>query len=107
MFFAPGDDSGCSLNQSKAQSCPVKVVNVNDLFKLCQIEQCDLLKMDCEGSELAILEAMSPGMLAKIGAVIMEYHNPAEVDKISRILSGSGRKCEIHDRIHTLYASRN
>jgi FkbM family methyltransferase len=107
LFFAPGDSSGCSLSQLKAQSCPVNVINVNDLFDLCKIEKCDLLKMDCEGSELVILEAMSSDMLAQIGAIIMEYHDPAEVDKILRILSNSGMKCEIHDRISTLYASRN
>jgi FkbM family methyltransferase len=36
----------------------VNVVGVNDLFRIYSIEKCDLLKMDCEGSELAILTAL-------------------------------------------------
>jgi FkbM family methyltransferase len=58
LYFTPGDDSGCSLNESKGQSCSVNVVGVNDLFRIYSIEKCDLLKMDCEGSELAILTAL-------------------------------------------------
>ena len=106
LYFTPGDDSGCSLNEAKGQSCSVNVVSVNDLFRICGIEKCDLLKMDCEGSELAILTAMSPGLLAKIGAVIMEYHVPEELDALSGILSRAGFKCEILEQIHTLYAGR-
>lgn len=58
LYFTPGDDSGCSLIEAKGQSCSVDVVGVNDLFNRCGIEKCDLLKMDCEGSELAILTAL-------------------------------------------------
>ncbi|HEY5232159.1 MAG TPA: FkbM family methyltransferase [Verrucomicrobiae bacterium] len=107
LYFTPGDDSGCSLNQPKGQSCSVNVVGVNDLLSLCGIEKCDLLKMDCEGSELSILKALSSGDLAKIGAVIMEYHLPEELDSLTGILSRSGFKCELFEQIHTLYAHRN
>jgi FkbM family methyltransferase len=106
LYFTPGDDSGCSLNEAKGQSCSVNVVSVNDLFRICGIEKCDLLKMDCEGSELAILTAMSPGLLENIGAVIMEYHVPGELDALSGILSRAGFQCEILEQIHTLYAGR-
>jgi FkbM family methyltransferase len=107
LYFTPGDDSGCSLNQPKSQSCPVNTVGVNDLFKTCGITNCDLLKMDCEGSELAILSAAEPDLLAKIRAIIMEYHNPAEVDTLTTILSHAGFKCEVLSQIHTLYACRS
>jgi FkbM family methyltransferase len=107
LYFNPGDDSGCSLNEPKDQSCSVNVVGVNDLFSVCHIEKCDLLKMDCEGSELSILTALSSENLAKIGAVIMEYHVQEELDPLSGILTRAGFKCEILHQIHTLYASRS
>jgi|ERR1035438_3867672 FkbM family methyltransferase len=107
LYFTPGDDSGCSLNQPKSQSCPVTAVGINDLFKTCGVTNCDLLKMDCEGSELAILSAAAPDVLAKIEAIIMEYHNPAEVDTLTAILSHAGFKYEILPQIHTLYACRS
>jgi len=107
LYFTPGDDSGCSLNQPKSQSCSVAVVGANDVFKICGIEKCDLLKMDCEGSELAVLTAMSSGQLAQIEAIIMEYHIPEELNPISNILSRSGFKCKVFEQIKTLYACRN
>ena len=106
LYFTPGDDSGCSLNEAGGQSCSVNVIGVNDLFQSCGIEKCDLLKMDCEGSELAILTAMSPGLLANIGAVILEYHVPGELEALTGILSRAGFQCEVLEQIHTLYAGR-
>ena len=107
LYFTPGDDSGCSLNQPKSQSCPVNTVGMNDLFKTCGVTNCDLLKMDCEGSELAILSAAAPDVLVKIETIIMEYHNPAEVDTLTAILSHAGFKCEVLSQIHTLYVCRS
>jgi len=106
LYFAPGDDSGCSLNAIQGQSVAVTTVHVNDLFKVCGIQKCDLLKMDCEGSELAILRAAQPEVLANIGAIIMEYHDPAEIPEILNILKQAGFECEILEQIKTLYASR-
>ncbi len=108
LYFAAGDDSGCSLSQggNQSQSCAVPVVHVKDLFGACGIDRCDLLKMDCEGSELPILRATPPEMLAKIGAIIMEYHDPAEVEPLTRLLSGAGFRCEVLAEIKTLYAGR-
>ena len=80
--------------------------DVKDLFGAYGIDRCDLLKMDCEGSELPILRAAPPEMLAKIGAIIMEYHDPAEVEPLTRLLSGAGFRCEVLAEIKTLYANR-
>jgi FkbM family methyltransferase len=107
LYFTPGDDSGCTLNQAKGQSCSVKVINVNELFDACDVKKCDLLKIDCEGSELSILRAASPKTLMATRAIIMEYHVPAEVETILGILSGAGFKCEAIPSIKTIYASRS
>jgi FkbM family methyltransferase len=107
LYFMPGDDSGCTLNEIKGQSCPVKAIGVNDLFATCGVTECDLLKMDCEGSELSILRAASPKMLAAIRAIIMEYHVPDEVETILGILSDAGFKCEVIISIKTIYATRH
>ena len=107
LYFSPGDDSGCSLNATKGQSVEVATVHVNDLFGLCDIQKCDLLKMDCEGSELGILRAANPEFLTKLGAIIMEYHNLAEVPELISILKRAGFECEILESIKTLYACRN
>ena len=95
LFFTPGDDSGCALgetkmSQGKNQSCSVEALGVNELLAACGVDKCDLLKMDCEGSELSILRAAAPNTLAKIDCIIMEYHAADEVDSLRSILSGAG-----------------
>lgn len=107
LYFAPGDDSGCSLNAPKAQSVQVESININQVFETCGISQCDLLKMDCEGSELPILRAISSDILQAIKSMIMEYHNESDLDEISRILANAGFRCEILPKIKTLYATRS
>ena len=82
LYFSPGDESGCSLNDVKGQSIFVNTVQVNDLFRVCGIARCDLLKMDCEGTELAILRSAAPDTLNSIGSLIMEYHHVAEVPEL-------------------------
>lgn len=106
LYFTPGDDSGCSLSQTKGESCTVNTVGINELFQHCGVTRCDLLKMDCEGSELPLLETARTELLAGIGAVIMEYHNPAEVPRLCEILTRSGLKPEVLAEIHTIYAGR-
>jgi FkbM family methyltransferase len=106
LYFTPGDDSGCSLSETKGNSCTVNTVGINELFQHCGITRCDLLKMDCEGSELALLEAAKPELLAGLSAVIMEYHKPSEVPRLCEILQRAGLQPEVLEEIHTIYASR-
>jgi FkbM family methyltransferase len=106
LFFSRGDESGCSLVEKKSDALQVEAVSFPDLFKRFNIEHCDLLKMDCEGSELPILRAATPEHLANIRAVILEFHNEDEVAELVAILSRVGFKCEILQRIKTLYACR-
>jgi FkbM family methyltransferase len=106
LFFTPGDDSGCSLDREQSQSCAVTLVGINDLLDVCGVAKCDLLKMDCEGSELSIFSAIAPGQLAKIKNIIMEYHNPAEVVLLEKIFIQSGFECEVFAKINTLCAFR-
>lgn len=39
------------------------------------IEKCDLLKIDCEGSEYEIFYSASPESLAKVNKIVGEFHN--------------------------------
>lgn len=107
LFFAPGDSSGCSLNQPKGQQCSVQTIRLSDFLRLHKITRCDLLKMDCEGSELTILSSISADELSRIGSLIMEYHNPAEVEILKGLLQNGGFSCEILPQINTIYAYRN
>ena len=106
LYFTPGYDASCSLHGVKEHSCSVTALAVNELFRTCGMDDCDLLKMDCEGSELPIVQAAAPEMLTRVRAIIMEYHSAADVEPLRGALSRAGFRCEILASIHTLYASR-
>jgi len=68
------------------QSHPEKVVNVKkslsvnslslvDALAGLGLETCDLLKLDCEGAEYAILFGVPQPVLEQIQRIVMEYHD--------------------------------
>jgi len=60
----------------------VKTLTLSDIFKQNNINQCSLLKLDCEGAEFEILYNTPKEILKRIQKIVMEYHiisnNPNE-----------------------------
>lgn len=54
----------------------VPALTLAEFFAREHIEQCDFLKVDCEGAEYEIFEGAPPETLARIRRVAMEYHLP-------------------------------
>lgn len=73
------------LNQSLYQV--VDFIAIKDVFKNCNIEHCDLLKLDCEGSEKDIIWDFTDELAARIKQVSVEFHDKGEVRELVRILS--------------------
>ena len=48
--------------------------SLEDVFESYKLDSVDLLKLDCEGSEIDILQNMSNQLPSKIGTVLGEYH---------------------------------
>ena len=61
----------------------------------------DIVKLDIEGHEYALIEAMTADEFAKIGSVVMEFHHDVEADTLSRgeylagIFEGHGFEVEV------------
>lgn len=53
---------------------PIECVSLDDVFEQKQIEKCDLLKLDCEGSEYEILQRCRPETLNHVRRIVGEYH---------------------------------
>ena len=53
----------------------VQGTTLDEVFGTFHIENCDLIKIDCEGAEYDILFETSPLTLQKIKRVCLEYHN--------------------------------
>ena len=52
----------------------VECITLDQIMVSNHIEQCDLLKIDCEGSEYEILQGCSSETLTRIRRIVGEYH---------------------------------
>jgi hypothetical protein len=74
--FAPATDQiGATVRQ----------LTLEQLFQESGVEQCDLLKIDCEGAEYDILLTARPPVLQKVQMIICEYHPTASGDRSTLI----------------------
>jgi FkbM family methyltransferase len=92
----------------------MKVWSLNDLFDRLQINNCKLLKLDCEGAEYEILLNAGEETLSKIDCISMEYHvglNEYGPAKLEPFLRAKGFRVTILPLFDLeggyLYAQRN
>jgi FkbM family methyltransferase len=79
LYTPYGDEARNTLNTLDS-SVParaladVEILTLEELFKRSDIETCDFLKLDCEGSEYDIVLNSPPRVLEKIHQIALEYH---------------------------------
>lgn len=64
----------------------VQCITLDEIITENKIEKCDLLKLDCEGSEYEILEGSSLETLSKIKKIVCEYHTLNSQQKTGKYL---------------------
>jgi FkbM family methyltransferase len=78
----------------RQETVEVDCLSLADLFDTQGIERCDLLKMDCEGAEYAILYRAPEPVLGGIRQMAIEVHRgPGEtenIESLARYLSDKG-----------------
>jgi FkbM family methyltransferase len=62
----------------------VQCLALDDIFEQNAIDRCDLLKLDCEGSEFESLYGASPHTLRRIKRIRMEFHETRGNDPSNR-----------------------
>jgi FkbM family methyltransferase len=66
----------------------VEFISIHDVFKDYNIKYCDLIKLDCEGSEEDIIRELDEDLISRINQISVEFHNqkliPELVYKLSR-----------------------
>ena len=60
---------------SKAEFVDVPGTSLDQIFQDLELERCDFLKMDCEGSEYEIIFGASDHILRRIKHIYLEYHD--------------------------------
>ena len=53
----------------------VETKTLNTVFRDLGIEHCDYMKLDCEGSEYAILLLADTTLLRRIDTIVLEFHD--------------------------------
>jgi FkbM family methyltransferase len=90
--------SATVLGSASGQPDTIRVaaVTLHDVFAEYHIEQCDLLKMDCEGAEYGVLYGCPSEDLRRIRRIAMEVHQgpgPQEnIDALETFLRTNGFK---------------
>jgi len=74
----------------------VMPVNITTLDRaLSSFEECDLVKMDCEGAEVEIFNNVSTSALVKVQNFYIEYHMKDKVAEMVKILQSNGFKTNV------------
>ena len=69
----------------------IQTTTLDRIFTKNRIVKCDLLKLDCEGSEFKIIYSADKSIFKKITSIFIEYHNWA--DEVRRTPSESADSC--------------
>jgi FkbM family methyltransferase len=65
----------------------IDVISIHDVFDSYKIKFCDLLKLDCEGSEKNIINEIDEALAGKIGQISVEFHYTNLIDEFVDKLS--------------------
>jgi len=57
------------------QQVPTDILTLDSFFQEHNIDKCQYLKLDCEGSEYGIVRSLSPELAARISQITMEMHS--------------------------------
>ena len=101
-------------NSKSSKSVTVNSISLQQIFDNNNIEYCDFLKLDCEGSEYEIIKNLPVTYFKKIKKMIIEYHmadtNPELLDELISILKSQNYTLEtktLFKDIGFLYAIRS
>jgi len=113
LTFEAGESGRGSLvaGHSRGAPIPVRTHALEDVLGAID-GPVDLLKLDIEGAEHAVLAAASPASLRRVRRIVMEYHAvgggdpPAAARSLTDLLERLGFRCALVSSRRLLYAER-
>lgn len=113
-IYLNDDESGHSMFLENSEFVEVDSISIDDIFVKYGIENCNFLKLDCEGAEYEIIDLLSKNNLKKIEKTVIEYHmadsKPNLLENLKNTLTNNSFKFEIKplfSDIGFLYASKS
>jgi FkbM family methyltransferase len=87
-----------SMYERHGQKVDLEVVALKDILADNHLERCDLLKVDCEGSEYEVLYSTPDDVFARIDAIGMEFHEQfgtGKGEELRTFLEGRGFRVDL------------
>nr|AIF11047.1 methyltransferase, FkbM family protein [uncultured marine thaumarchaeote KM3_48_E01] len=81
-LYLNDDSSGHSIFLKNSNSIQVESITLQKVFELNNIKKCNLLKLDCEGSEYEIINSLPDSYFSMIDKIIIEYHFAKKYPKL-------------------------
>ena len=81
-LYLNDDASGHSVFLKSSNSIQVDSITLQKIFDLNNIKKCNLLKLDCEGSEYEIINSLPDSYFSMIDKMIIEYHFAEKYPKL-------------------------
>ena len=93
------DDTGLFLKNDAARVEKIKLIKINDFFSDNNIAHVDLIELNCEGSEYAIIEALSSGIHIKnIDHIQVQFHAVID-DYVQKIKDSQALLSSSHNQL--------
>lgn len=94
LYLGTTQDSSTVFSET-AKSATVPAVTLEEFCRTHKVQGIDLIKMDIEGAELGVLNALSEAFLSNISQITVEFHDfvdRAQTIAIQQCLRGLERK---------------
>ena len=88
-------DSLVQKKLGKKNMIRCQLQTISNIIREANLEQIDLLKIDAEKSELAILKGVQENDWPKIKQLVLEVHSAAEVKAVMALLEQKGFRMEV------------
>jgi FkbM family methyltransferase len=103
---SPSNTGGHGFYAQGGSSRLARAVTLTELFEYSGISECSLLKIDCEGAEMEILESAPDTLLSSLSAISLEYHldaySPERLEKFQKRMENLGFSLEVRPTSKTL-----
>ena len=102
-MYLNDDDAGHSVMLPSSKSIQADSISLKKIFDDNKIEQCDFAKIDCEGSEYSIIDALPPEYLKRINKIAIEYHFADSKPELANNLISKIENADFHVRKKSHY----
>jgi len=113
-LYLNDDEAGHSMFSKSSKTITVDSISLQQIFDDNNIENCNFLKLDCEGTEYEILQNLPLSYFNKIEKIVIEYHmadsHPELLENLKKLLISQNyflKTKKLFSDIGFLYASKN